>query len=88
MDGWSLSFPDICLTVEENARKLIRLGIELGPARLEAMLPLNHSSGLNQKRNRQQSSDRILPRSAHTQTKNVPEQSLCNMQPDTTSTQV
>ena len=38
-DGWDLSFPDICLTVEEKPQKkpqpgkLNRPGIEPGPAR-------------------------------------------------------
>ena len=51
-DGCSLSFPDICLTVEEKPRKnpqprkLTRPWIEPAPARWEAMmLPLNHSGG-------------------------------------------
>ena len=50
-DGWSLSFPDICLTVEEKFRKKLQLGkltrpgIEPGRARWEAtMLPLDHSA--------------------------------------------
>ena len=48
-----LSFPNICLTVEEKPQKkpqpgkLTELGIEPGPARSEAtVLPLDHSDGL------------------------------------------
>ena len=47
MDG-GLSFPFICLTVEEKLKpgKLTRLGIEPGPAKWEAtMLLLDHSDG-------------------------------------------
>ena len=54
-DGSGLSFPDICLTVEEKPRKkpqpgkLSPLGIEPGPARWEAtMLPLDHNGGHKQ----------------------------------------
>ena len=53
-DGWGLSFPNICLTIEEKPHKkpqpgiLTRLGIEPEPARWEVtMLPLDHSGGLN-----------------------------------------
>ena len=50
-DGWGLSFPDICVTVEEKPQKkqrgkLARPGVEPGTARWEAtMLPLDHSGG-------------------------------------------
>ena len=41
-DNWGLSFPDICLTVEEKPQET---EIEPGLARWEAtMLPLDHSS--------------------------------------------
>ena len=52
-DGRGLSFPDICLTVEEKTRKnlnqekLNRPGIEPGPGRWETMvLPLDHSGAV------------------------------------------
>ena len=47
-DGWCLSFPDICVTVEEKPQvgKLTWPGIEPGPARWEVpMLHLDHSGG-------------------------------------------
>ena len=31
-NGWGLSFPEICLTVEEKPRKKPQQGIECGPA--------------------------------------------------------
>ena len=51
-----LSFPDICLMVEEKPQKkpqpgnLTWLGIEPGPTRWDAtMLPFNHGGGLREK---------------------------------------
>ena len=51
-DGWGLSFPEICLTVEDKSQKkpqpgkLTQPGIEPRPTRWEAtMLPLDHIDG-------------------------------------------
>ena len=48
-DGWGLSFPDICFTVEEKTRKNLNQenwpdrGIKSGPTKWEAAtLPLVH----------------------------------------------
>ena len=57
-DSCYLSFPGICITVEENTgktstRKTDPTGIEPGPARGEAtMLPLDHGGGLKMLSNR------------------------------------